>query len=272
MAPFLANVFRVVRLSDPTSVSYLGVSIIIAGVVFLFWTHWQKDFRNYRPDEIIPSIFLLFGPALLFYFSNKWWSSLGRWKDWGAGDDWLSYQDFAREIVIGGRWLEGGEGVFRMQPLYRYFVGIYHWLFGQSAFVQSIADVWCVLGATILITGFAIKFRILPLIIFITSISYLSINLLGAFRYLIGRGLVEYHAMILMILAAWFLYEAREGGVKPLVLATLFGILGYWTRQDHLGAIACLIFLVLEPVGGPTGGWKGYWDRLQLHWEKIAIY
>ncbi len=272
MAPFLANVLRAVRLSDPTSVSYLGVSIIIAGVIFLFWTQWQKDFRNYRQDGIVPSIFLLFGPALLFYFSNKWWSSLGQMKNWGAGDDWVSYQLFARKIVVEGEWLNAGEGIFTMQPFYRYIIGTYHWLFGQSAFVQNMSDVWCVLGATVLIVGFAKKFRISPLLIFISSIVYLSINLIGAFRYQIGRGLVEYSAMIFMILAAWFLYSARKGGVRPLALATLFGILGYWTRQDHLGAIAGLAFLLLEPVDGPTGGWKGYWDRFQLQWRKLSAY
>jgi hypothetical protein len=134
------------------------------------------------------------------------------------------------------------------------------------------ADVWCFLGATILIATLATKLRIAPLIIFMACTSYLAINLVGSFRYHIGRGLVEYHAMIFMILAAWFLYEAREGAVKALVLATLFGVFGYWTRQDHLGAIACLAFLVLEPVTGPTGGWKGYWDRFQIHWKKIAVY
>jgi hypothetical protein len=173
---------------------------------------------------------------------------------------------------VEGDWLNAGEGVFRMQPFYRYIIGTYHWLFGQSAFVQNMSDVWCVLGATVLIVGFAKNFRISPLLIFISSFVYLSINLIGDFRFHIGRGLVEYSAMIFMILAAWFLYRSREGGAKTIVLATLFGILGYWTRQDHLGAIACLAILVLEPVTGPTGGWKGYWERFQLHWKKIAIY
>ena len=272
MAPFLANVLRVVRLSDPTSISYVGVSIIIAGVSFLFWIQWKKDFRNYRQDRIIPSIFLLFGPALLFFFSNKWWSSLGQWKNWGAGDDWVSYQLFARKIMIEGEWLRAGEGDFVLQPFYRYFVGICHGLFGQSAFVQNMADVWCVLGATILIAGFALKFRLASLLIFTFSIVYLSINLIGAFRYHIGRGLVENTAMIFMMLAAWFLYRSREGGARLIVMATLFGVLGYWTRQDHLGAIAGLAFLALEPVDGPTGGWKGYWERFLLQWRTFAVY
>jgi hypothetical protein len=272
VASSLDKVLGAVRLSDPTKVSHLGVSIIVTGIVFLFWTQRQKDYRNFQEDRIFPSIVLLFGPALLIFFSNKWYSSLGQWKYWTAGNDWVNYQDFARKIVVEGEWLNAGEGVFTMMPLYRYIIGIYHWLFGQSAFVQNMADVWCILGAVIIIAGFTAKLRISPFLIFISSITFLSIILIGAYRYHIGRGLVEYHAMMFMMLAAWFLYQAREGGSKEIVLATLFGILGYWTRQDHLGAVACLAFLVLEPVTDRTGGWKGYWDRFQLHWEKFSFY
>lgn len=59
---------------------------------------------------------------------------------------------------------------------------------------------------------------------------------------------------------------------RSIILATVFGILGYWTRQDHLGAIAFLAFLMLEPVTDPTRNWKCYWDRFQVHWRKIAVY
>ena len=62
--------------------------------------------------------------------------------------------------------------------------------------------------------------------------------------------MVENHAMIFMMLAAWFLYKAREGGVGNIFLATFFGVLGFWTRLDHLGAIAGLGFLAFEPVEG----------------------
>ena len=83
---------------------------------------------------------------MLFYFSSKSWHSLGQWHNWGTGDDWASYQMFALKIIVDGEWLNAGEGIFVIQPLYRYFVGIYHWLFGQSAFVQRMADVWFILG------------------------------------------------------------------------------------------------------------------------------
>ena len=272
MAPIFEYILTLLGSPDPTTASYLGLSILISGTGYLLWVYWKKDFRNFEADRIVLSVFLFFGPAVLFFFANKWWPILGQWVIWGTGDDWTSYQQFARKIVVEGEWLNAGEGVFLMQPLYRYFVAIYHWLFGQSAFVQHMADAWCVLGATIIIVAIAMKFRISPLIIFIICTSYLLINLIGAFRYHIGRGLIENHAMIFMMLAAWFLYKAREGGVGNIFLATFFGALGFWTRLDHLGAIAGLAFLAFEPVEGPTGGWRGYWERLKLHWDRLALY
>jgi hypothetical protein len=63
-----------------------------------------------------------------------------------------------------------------------------------------------------------------------------------------------------MMLFAWFLYRRYEGaGYYRIILATLFGIIGYWMRQDHLGAIEGLAFLALEPVDGLTEGWREYW-------------
>jgi hypothetical protein len=279
LAPVYSGLLTILGSPDATTVSYLGFSMIPVCLGFLIWTQWKKDFRNYQANRITPSVFILFGPALLFFFANKWWSILGQWKVWGSGDDWAAYQFFARKIVVEGEWLNAGTGIlypesnsFILQPLYRYIIGIYHWLFGQSAFAQHMSDVWCVMGATLIIVSFAMKFRVSPLVIFISSITYLAINLISSFRYHIGRGLVENHAMIFMMLAAWFIYVSRDRGGYRIILATLFGILGYWTRQDHLGAIAGLAFLALEPVEGPTGGWKGYWERFQSHWRKFAIY
>ena len=272
LAPVYADLLSILHFLDATRVSYLGFSVFAVGTFYLIFALWKKDFRNFQTDRIALSVFILFGPALLFFFANKWWSILGQWKIWGAGNDWTTYQMFARKIVVEGEWLRTGEDIFYLQPLYRYFIGIYHWLFGQSVFVQHMADVWCVLGGTLIIVAFAAKFRMSPFVGFIISFVYLSINLITAFRYHIGKGLVENHAMIYMMLAAWFLYKAREGGMMRITLATIFGIFGYWTRQDHLGAIAGIAFLALEPVEGPTNGWRGYWDRFKLNWKVFAVY
>jgi len=272
IAPFFLKILKIIHLSDPVKTSYLGVSLILVSTCFFIWAKWQKDYRNLQPDKVIQSVLIFFGPAMLFHFSNKWWHIIGQGFNWGSGDDWIAYQSYGRRVFVEGDWLGAGEGPFSMQPLYRYIVGTYHWLFGQSSFAQNMADVWCVLGAAVIIAFFTAKLRVSAMIIFVACLSYLSINLIGSFRYLIAKGLTENHAMIFLMLAAWFVYRAREGGAKLIILATLFGILGYWTRLDHLGAVVGLAFLLLEPVKGPTGGWKGYWHRFQLQWNKVAIY
>jgi len=273
VGPVVKSILRNMSLSDPTNISHLGFSIIFVSVGLLCWIVWKQDFRNFQSERITTSIFLFYGITVFPFFSNLWRHTLGKWVLWSPGDDWLSYQGFARKIVVDGEWLNAGEGVFMMQPLYRYFVGIYHLLFGQSPFAQHIADVWCILGVATLIASLIIKFRLSAPIAFIASTIYLIINLIGAYRYHIGRGLVENHAMIFMMLAAWYIYRSREGeAYYKIILATLFGIFGYWTRQDHLGAIAGLAFLSLEPIAGFTGGWKKYWERFKLHWQPLVWY
>jgi hypothetical protein len=275
-----------IGVNDPTNISHLGFSVVIVSLGFALWVFWKKDFRNFQPERVALSVFLFYGITLLPFFSYKWWPYIGKWTLWTSGDDWTSYQDFAHKLIVGSEWLTGlhakitvgssflnaGEGVFIMQPLYRYFVGFYHWLFGQSAFAQHMADVWCILGGATLIASLISGFRLAGGIAFLASTIYMIINLVGAFRYHIGRGLVENHAMIFMMLAGWYIFRSREGGIHRILLATLFGIFGYWMRQDHLGAIAGLAFLALEPVDGLTGGWNGYWERFKLHWRRIVFY
>ena len=272
-ASLLGESFKILRLSNPGNANHLGILSVVAGTSFLTWVWRKKDFRNFHVDRIVQSVFLFFGPAILFFFSKKWWPFLGHWKNWGTGDDWTSYQMFARKIVVEGEWLNAGEGVFIMQPLYRYFVGFYHWLFGQSAFVQHMADVWCVLGASVLLASWAMKLRLSALTAFAASLIYLMPTFLGGFRYEIGRGLVEHHAMICMILAIWFLYQARDGSFFKIILAGFFGVIGYWIRQDHLIVIAMLVFLIIEPTHGTTGEvWKAYWRQIWANWRRGFTY
>ena len=272
-ASLLGESFKILRLSNPGNVNHLGILSVVAGTSFLTWVWRKKDFRNFHADRIVQSVFLFFGPAILFFFSKKWWPSLGHWKNWGTGDDWTSYQMFARKIVVEGEWLNAGEGVFIMQPLYRYFVGFYHWLFGQSAFVQHMADVWCVLGATVLLASWAVKLRLSALIILIANTIYLAIILMGTIRYHIGRGLIEHHAMIFMVLAGWFLYGAREGNFLRIVGAGICGVIGYWLRQDHLIVIAMLVFFIIEPTHGATAEvWKAYWSQIWTYWKRGFSY
>lgn len=278
-APVFENILKRLGSLDPTSASNLGFSFVIASMGFLIWVYWKKDFRNLNSNRISRSILLFFSPGLLVFFAIRWWPIIGQWVNWGVGDDWTSYQYFARKIVVEGEWLLAGEGsvsstgVFIMQPFYRYFVGLYHWLFGQSPFVQHLVDVWCVLGATVLLASWGVKLRLSAINIFIASSVYLVIILIGSFRYHIGRGLIENHAMFFMFLAGWLLYGAREGNFMKIVGAGVCGTIGYWLRQDHLVVIAMLVFLIVEPTHGTVGEvWKSYWNQIWTYWRRGFSY
>jgi len=272
-APLVGELFEILRLSDPTCIAHLGLLSVVTGAGFLTWVWWKKDFRSFHADRIVQSVFLFFGPGILLFFSKKWWPSLGQMENWVVGNDWVTYQTFARKIVVEGEWLNAGEGLFTLQPLYRYFVGIYHWLFGQSAFVQHMADVWCILGVTTFLASWAIKLRLSALTAFAASLIYLMPTFLGGFRYQIGRGLVEHHAVIFIALAIWLLYQAREGSFFKVILAGFFGVMGYWIRQDHLIIIAMLVFFIIEPTHGTTKEvWRTYWEQIWTHWKRGFTY
>lgn len=128
------------------------------------------------------------------------------------------------------------------------------------------------LCVTTLLAKFAIQLKLNIFISFLTGNAFLIAYLIGSFRYHIGRSMSETTAMVFMMLAAWFLFRSREGGLIRIVMAICFGILGYWTRQDHLGVIIGLALFSLEPVIGPAGNWKDYWARFKLHWQPLAVY
>jgi len=272
MAPLFNYVLVMAHLKDPTQASHLGMSVIIVAIAYLFWSYFRKDYRSFHPDRIGRTIFILFGPALLFYFANIWWFKLEHWLGFTGRDDWAAYQLFARHIVVGGEWLTGGGSALHGKELHPYTIAILHILFGQSGFSMMIFDAWAVLCASILLAKFAIGFRLTSFTAFLTSITFLMIFLLGGFRYHIGRGLTEILAMIFMMFAAWFMWQARGGGARRIAIASFFAVLAYWYRQDHIGVIAGLAFLTLEPVSGPTGGWRGYWDRFKLRWKGLFWY
>jgi hypothetical protein len=270
--PMFNFALKMVNQEDLTKLSHLGISTTFAGLGFLFWTYCKNDYRNFHPSRIVQSIFLFFGLPVLCFFLYKWTPQIGQWKVFIPGDDMGGYQFISRRILVGGEWLSGGESALMGKELYPYIRAIAGGLFGQSVVSWSMFDVWSVLGAATLLGALALKFRMPPLTAFLTSMAYLCMTFIGSYRYLIGKGMSEYTAMIFIILAGWFLLQAREGGRINIFLATLCGILGYWGRQDHLGVIAALAVLTLEPIEGPTGAWKGYWDRFKINWQRMVYY
>ena len=109
MGPVVKSILRNISLRDPTNISHLGFSIIVVSMGLVFWIVWKKDYRNFQPERITKSIFLFYGIAILPFFSHVWRHTLGKWTLWSPGDDWLSYQGFARKIVVAREWHNAGE-------------------------------------------------------------------------------------------------------------------------------------------------------------------
>lgn len=58
----------------------------------------------------------------------------------------------------------------------------------------------------------------------------------------------------------------------PLV-AAMFGVLGYWTRRDHLFMTAAAVCILIEPISGSVAVVWSKWLRLMLrNWKEIAGY
>lgn len=92
MGPFLDQVFvylsdlrniffsfNVYQVSDINKIYHLGFSIVFVGLGFLFWAYWKNDFRSFQSDRIVATVFLLYGPTILIFFSYKWFPQIGLW-------------------------------------------------------------------------------------------------------------------------------------------------------------------------------------------------
>jgi len=260
-------------LSGNLQVASLGLGVGLAGAGYLFWLARYLPSALQNADKQASHIFLLFGPAILLFFVIHWWPEIGRTPILSPGDDWTSYQVLAFRITLLGDWrTAGGEAVFMHQPLYRYITALFHWLFGKSMFAQKFFDVWCVIGATLVIVVWLRKTRVDFIYILVASLLFLLPILIGPLRHHIGRGLAEYSSMFFMLLAFWlFLLEQKR--TRLIVLAGACGLLAYWTRQDHLFVIAAGVFLLVEPVKGSLiEVWRAYLTYLKIHWRNVAIF
>ena len=93
---------------------------------------WRAE-RDARPRALlglVPLVLLGYGMALE-------WPSMGRATILSGLDDWLIYESSARDILLNGLLMDGGQGhapPFYGQPLYPYVLALGHRLSGESLF------------------------------------------------------------------------------------------------------------------------------------------
>lgn len=107
-------------------------SLFVAWVIFVVALRYQ--------GMKIPLPFIFMSVALLIFFNANWGSA--RFNDLPvmfAGQDWLTYESWAFEI-LNELSLRGGESIFYYQPLYRYWLAGLHIIFGDSLIPLRIVE------------------------------------------------------------------------------------------------------------------------------------
>jgi hypothetical protein len=259
-----------VLFSLPVAILVWVKAFLVAGVGAIALVLWRPEILSNRENNLGKKFFLIFAPALLTYFTLRWWADLGQISLWSLGDDWTTYQIFSRLIVIEGQWLEAGEPIFLHQPFYRYIVAFFHWLFGPSAFAQRLADIWCIIGTATILVPLAIRFGLSELATFFVSSLFLVVTV----EHLpnIGSGLTDYVAMFFVMLAGYLLSKGPKNYARVFI-AGVIATLGIWLHLDRIGiagAIACL--LIKPKEGTPLIAWKNFLQLAGNNWKFLAVY
>lgn len=256
----------------PDPVWRAGCGAVLALLLLLLDAWRRPAVWRERRDGLGLVVLVALGPGLLAAFLGLWADHIGAMRFFQPGDDWTSYQNVAREIFLGGDWLDRARPVWHLQPLYRYLVGGLHALTGQSTLAQDLLDVWSALGGIALTAALGARLGLSPAWSLGAALLMALPEFAGPFRHHLGRGLQEHAAMLALMLAAWAATRLTEGRRWALA-AGLLAALAFWLRQDHLGVLAGLGFLGLEPVAGAWWpAWRAWLGRAWSARWRLAAY
>jgi hypothetical protein len=189
--------------------------------------------------------------------------SVARYTLFLQGDDALTYQQFAYRIYMQGFWLEGGQPTFWNQPLYRWMCGALHIVFGDSSVGDAILDGFGLLAGSMF--AFVVVDRLAGFRSGVAAaVAVLWTFAFGPNWYVIGRGLSEISALMWIYLASCCVIAAGAGSAGLAVLGGIFGVLGYYTRMNHLPLVLALGALTLIDgiEAGAAFDWRRVWKRV----------
>ncbi|NPV86178.1 MAG: hypothetical protein HPY45_09240 [Anaerolineae bacterium] len=261
--------------SSKSAVPVLGVSLLITGALLILWL-----FRRLRIGltkeagmQNLPAVALLvLGAPLLSFYAGNLASEVGRIQIYTTGSDPLTYQVFARQIFVEGDFWHRADAVYAYQPLYRYFAGLLHLLFGQSSAAQNMLDVWSVIGAMMALVSLGGWLQIAPVFSLAGAVLYLAIGWLTQFNVLLGAGMQEYAAMLFVMLTAWSAAQRAFLGWQKILLTSLCGVCGLLLRNDHLGVLGAAALLAIEPLQGSLRWvWAMLFTQMIRQWKTVLI-
>jgi len=232
--------------------------------LLLFYFFLLIIFNNRIFKENIRQYTVIGISFLLFIFIYHWYSHIGAYRLYSIGDDWLKYQLFARSIFLYGDWINWGEQNFVYQPLYRFFVGVFHTMFGQSSFAQNMFDLWCVIGSSILIFKIIRYFTHRIELAYVFAVIFLIIFLKPGLSRFIGSGLQEISAACFQMLCLYYLIKYKEVCKRHhnIIWAGLFAFIAIMLRVDHILVILSFSFFLISEKH----------LNLKKHYKPLIIY
>ena len=174
----------------------------------------------------------------------------GRFRLYGAGNDYWSYQRYAYRIVMQGYWLEGGSATFWFQPFYRWIIGLLHLVFGDSSIGESFWESACVLvmalfafHASRVFAGFRWGL--------VAAVMTLAVFTLGTTWGHVGLGLADISSVGFLYLAALVALHSRHRNWRAAIAAGVLATLTFYTRLNNL-LLAFGVALFALPLSAPA--------------------
>lgn len=248
--------------------------IILSGALLIAWRLWTRGQPGYRSLSAWKIILIAIAPLVLGYFLGLLWDRSDQVEFLSQGNDWLTYQVFARQIFLNDDSLHTARAVLRFQPLYRYMVGFLHTFFGHSTASLYFLNVWSLLGTAMALSWIAEQWGVLISGPLTAGLVVIGIESATSFRIFLVRALQEHPASLFILLTAWSVsaYRRRKKS-SYLFLASIFGMVGVLTRIDHLFMIAAVSLFMLGPL---HGGLREVWEKaikgVFRHLKAFTIY
>jgi hypothetical protein len=198
--------------------------------------------------------------------------AIGRFVTLSGGDDWLTYESQARDIVLHGVLMTGGEAIghgspFFAQPFYSYFLAACHWLFGDGLF-----GIYFVQRLTV--AGTIVALWRATALVFDEDVGLAALvtGVVVAYQKLAGWSGVLLTEVLFTPLAAWWAYLLVRLGTSAAdpsadrrtswlaVAAGVVGALATLTRSSLLAGW----FFALPLLALAVPRWRTRWVSLAL--------
>ena len=242
----MENLFKTFNIIEGVGSFTFGIIhfSVLSFLIFLFYINkiQRLDLENLFKFISIPTCLYVF--IMIFYADLQSFS----WS--GAGDDWTTFQEKSRIIVIENKWINAGSDVFYFRPGSRYIYALSHVIFGQSAFAFKMLNIWCIILCSFLVIKILIKFKCNLYLANLAGIILLSIYVASNFRWILMVGLSEYYSMIFLFIAFYLMIEKEKMTVLRFSVICLCGFIQIWLREEHAPVAMSLIFLLCYTYKG----------------------